>query len=122
MDPGYIVVVLLGVLVVASALGVALVTIVLSGIRGEHAQWPVLPDASHAVSQEQPSLDRPAAEPRADQIPRGDEVARGGRAEARDPAGGEPPEWTGRDLAGDDLRPVGTHSEKHGAPGKARWW
>ncbi|GII64481.1 hypothetical protein Skr01_45660 [Sphaerisporangium krabiense] len=97
MDPGYIVVVIFGVLVVAAVLGVALITIVLSGIRGEHAQWPVRPERGKSP----------------------DET--GLAAIGREP-GGEHPEWTGRDLAGDDLRPVGTHEEKRAAPGRARWW
>ncbi|MEV7967480.1 hypothetical protein AB0O34_16070 [Sphaerisporangium sp. NPDC088356] len=104
MDPGYIVVVVLGVIVVASALGVALVTIVLCGIRGEHAQWPVTPDTRQAPHG--PELT--AAEARA--------------AGIEGPRGGEHPEWTSRELAGDDLRPVGTHEEKHAVPGRARWW
>ncbi|GII85999.1 hypothetical protein Ssi03_39890 [Sphaerisporangium siamense] len=93
MDPGYIVVVIFGVLVVAAVLGVALVTIVLSGIRGEHAQWPVSPERRTPGEE----TDRAAI-------------------------GREHPEWTGRDLAGDDLRPIGTHEEKRAAPGRARWW
>ncbi|WP_424536265.1 hypothetical protein ACOZ38_41055 [Sphaerisporangium viridialbum] len=107
MDPGNIVVVVLGVMVVASALGVALVTIVLCGIRGEHTQWPVTPDARHAPHA--PELT--AAEARA-----------AGTEGRHEEDGGEHPEWTARELAGEDLRPVGTHEEKNAAPGRARWW
>ncbi|MEV6982885.1 hypothetical protein AB0M95_16710 [Sphaerisporangium sp. NPDC051017] len=103
MDPGYIVVVIFGVLVVAAALGVALVTIVLNGIKGEHAQWPVRPE--RRAPSEKRALTGPAR-----------------RAEIRGDAGGEHPEWTGRELAGDDLRPVGTHEHRRAVPGRARWW
>jgi hypothetical protein len=113
MDPGYIVVVILGVLVVASALGVALVTIVLSGIRGDHAQWPVTPDARHRPH----VTELTGTESRAPGIESGGPTAGSQKRE-----GGEHPEWTGRDLAGEDLRPVGTHDEKHALPGRARWW
>ncbi|MEU8265689.1 hypothetical protein AB0B89_00875 [Sphaerisporangium sp. NPDC049002] len=104
MDPGNVVVVVLGVIVVASALGVALVTIVLCGIRGENAQWPVTPDTRRAPHE--PEIT--GAEARAAGI-------KGSHEE-------DHPEWTGRELAGDDLRPVGTHDEKHAVPGRARWW
>ncbi|MCW2878586.1 MAG: hypothetical protein JWQ95_2686 [Sphaerisporangium sp.] len=112
MDPGLIVVVVLGVLVVISALGVSLVAIVLCGIRGEHAQWPVSPDARHAP----PGHELTGAGPRAGGIEGGQAA---GPAER---GGGEHPEWTSREMAGDDLRPVGTHEEKHALPGRARWW
>ncbi|RCG31341.1 hypothetical protein DQ384_11560 [Sphaerisporangium album] len=102
MDPGYIVVVIFGVVVVAAALGVALVTIVLSGIKGEHAQWPVRPERA---APSEPELTGQAR-----------------RAEIRADEGGEHPEWTGRELAGDDLRPVGTHERRRAVPGRARWW
>ncbi|GGK68656.1 hypothetical protein Sme01_13920 [Sphaerisporangium melleum] len=101
MDPGHIVVVIFGVAVVAAVLGVALVTIVLRGIRGEPMQWPVAPDRRAG---------RAAIEGR-DQD-----------ADERACAAGEHPEWTGKDLAGDDLRPVGTHPEKRVLPGRAHWW
>lgn len=105
MDPGLIVVVVLGVMIVAAALGVSLLLIVLRGIRGEDAQWPVTPDA------------------RRDPYTAGGELDAGRTpgTGAGAPAGGHP-EWTGRELAGDDLRPVGTHEEKHALPGRARWW
>ncbi|GAA3838114.1 hypothetical protein GCM10022226_70390 [Sphaerisporangium flaviroseum] len=109
MDPGYIVLVVLGVLVVASTLGVALVTIVLRGIRGERAMWPVTPDTRHAP----PGSESTGADTRAAGIQRGGTEEAGRR---------EHPEWTGRELAGDDLRPIGTHEEKHALPGRARWW
>ncbi|MEO3814636.1 hypothetical protein ABGB17_37050 [Sphaerisporangium sp. B11E5] len=101
MDAGYIVLVVFGVLVVGSALGVALVTIVLRGIRSDPVQWPVKPDSR----------------------PRRREVT-GGEAKAVEAPyrEGEHHEWTGQDLAGDDMRPIGTHDEKHAAPGHARWW
>ncbi|MDH2428836.1 hypothetical protein [Sphaerisporangium sp. TRM90804] len=98
MDPGYIVLGVLGVLVLSAVLGVALLTVVLKGIKGETVQWPVLPERESA---------RAARERR--------EYEAGNRSD-------EHCEWTGRDLAGDDLRPVGTHEEKHAIPGRARWW
>ncbi|WP_248961615.1 hypothetical protein [Sphaerisporangium perillae] len=100
MDPGYIVVVIFGVIVVAAILGVGLVTIVLRGIRREPVQWPVSPDDWERRHQGRRQVTAPPAEER----------------------GGEHPEWTGRELAGDDLRPAGTHQEKHAMPGRARWW
>ncbi|MFC4532604.1 hypothetical protein [Sphaerisporangium dianthi] len=106
MDPGYIVVVIFGVIVVAAVLGVGLVTIVLRGIRGEPVQWPVTPDG-RARRREIGARSTPPRE--------GGEGGEGVE-------GGEHPELTGRDLAGDDLRPVGTHPEKHALPGRARWW
>ncbi|MGW4639302.1 hypothetical protein ACWEN6_12275 [Sphaerisporangium sp. NPDC004334] len=109
MDPGYIVVVIFGVSVVAAVLGVALVTIVLRGIRGEPVQWPVAPDG-RARRRE---IERRRRE--------GIESGEGGEG-AGPREGGEHPEWTGRDLAGDDLRPAGARDEKHALPGRARWW
>lgn len=101
------VLVVLGVLVTGAALGVSLVVIVLNGIRGEHAQWPVSPASKR--------------------VPPRSELAGGAEAGSRTAGtggrdAGEHPEWTARDLAGDDLRPVGTHEEKHALPGRARWW
>ncbi|WP_214412556.1 hypothetical protein [Sphaerisporangium fuscum] len=123
MDPGYIVIVVLGVVVVASALGVALVTIVLSGIRGEHVQWPTRaqpPPVRHGP--ELTGSGRRVPEPRVpSEPPPGEPVGPAGVA--REGSGsGEHPEWTSRDLAGEDMRPVGTHEEKHAMPGRARWW
>ncbi|MET8141884.1 hypothetical protein ABZU32_16380 [Sphaerisporangium sp. NPDC005288] len=106
MDPGYIVVVIFGVSVVAAVLGVALVTIVLRGIRGEPVQWPVAPDGR--------------ARRREIETRRREGIESGEGAGPRE--GGEHPEWTGRDLAGDDLRPAGARDEKHALPGRARWW
>ncbi|GII77775.1 hypothetical protein Sru01_27570 [Sphaerisporangium rufum] len=104
MDMGYIVVVILGVIVVASALGVALVAIVLHGIHGDPVEWPV-------SEPRQPAGPRRLAPRR--------RVA--SLTAARDD-GTRHPEWTGGELAGEDLRPVGTHEEKHAVPGRARWW
>ncbi|MFC4587335.1 hypothetical protein [Sphaerisporangium corydalis] len=109
MDPGLVVVVVLGVLGIASALGVTLVTIVLRGIKGEPSLWPVAPDQRTPSDQEG--------------LPEG--PAREGLAgpDTAPPSGeAEPPEWTGPELAGEDLRPLGTHEERHAVPGRARWW
>ncbi|GAA1269226.1 hypothetical protein GCM10009677_22230 [Sphaerisporangium rubeum] len=103
MDPGYIVVVVFGVLVVASALGVALVAIVLKGIRSDPVEWPVKPDP-RGPRRREITRSRPAA------------------VEEAPYREGEHHEWTGQDLAGDDMRPVGTHDEKHATPGRARSW
>ena len=101
---GYVVLVALGVVVVGAALGVGLVAVVLHGIKGEHAQWPVTPDARNAPHGVAITGDAPRA------------GIRGGTGPV------EHPEWTGREMAGEDMRPVGSHEEKHAFPGRARWW
>ncbi|MFC6082327.1 hypothetical protein [Sphaerisporangium aureirubrum] len=101
---GYIVLVVFGVVVVSLALGVALVTIVLKGIRGDPVQWPVKAERGRKGTREVTGAKGRAG------------IEEGPSRE------GEHHEWTGQDLAGDDMRPIGTHDEKHATPGHARWW
>jgi hypothetical protein len=104
MVGGHIVLLVLGILVLGSVLGVALMTIVLKGIRSDPVQWPVKPERRRAGGRELTGAKAKAGI---------------GQAPSRE---GEHHEWTGQDLAGDDPRPIGTHDEKHATPARGRWW